>query len=214
MFFKKKYSKENYKTPSSEINEKNLFFFSKILKDLEYFVSFGTLLGIVRDNNLIEGDDDIDFYVNIKDREKLINLLTQNNVKIDFELKINKGKYFLQIKRLINNDVTIADFYFYESDIEINHIIERWNFDGRTQDESTYLRIPKIFIYPIKKIKFKNNELTIPAEPKLLCELLYGKSWQEKKQKDKDYSIKVINGKATQFKNKKFLFFNYKVLTN
>ena len=40
----------------------NLKFFTSIIKNI-YFVFFGTLLGLTRDNNLIENDDDIDFYV-------------------------------------------------------------------------------------------------------------------------------------------------------
>ena len=33
---------------------------------IEHFIFFGTLLGIVRDGQPIDGDDDIDFYVNKK----------------------------------------------------------------------------------------------------------------------------------------------------
>ena len=53
---------------SVEENFLNLKFFSKIISKIEHFV-FGTLLGLVRDGNLIENDDDIDFYVNIKERK-------------------------------------------------------------------------------------------------------------------------------------------------
>ena len=44
---------------------KNLLHISKLINEFEYFVFFGTLLGLVRENNIIQGDDDIDFYVNI-----------------------------------------------------------------------------------------------------------------------------------------------------
>ena len=65
MIFKKKKIK-NYKDLGPPVNVKenfsNLIFITKIIKNLEYFVFFGTLLGLVRDNNLIKNDDDIDIY--------------------------------------------------------------------------------------------------------------------------------------------------------
>ena len=67
MIFKRKIQnlKEKQIQISAEENFLNLKFFSKIISKIEHFVFFGTLLGLVRDGNLIEGDDDIDFYVNI-----------------------------------------------------------------------------------------------------------------------------------------------------
>ena len=44
-------------------NLENLISSIEILKNFEYFVFYGTLLGIVRENNIIEHDDDIDFEV-------------------------------------------------------------------------------------------------------------------------------------------------------
>ena len=71
MIFKKKIEtlKDKQSQISVEENFLNLKFFSKIISKIEHFVFFGTLLGLVRDGNLIENDDDIDFYVNIKERE-------------------------------------------------------------------------------------------------------------------------------------------------
>ena len=46
---------------SVEENENNLIYFSKLFINVEYFIFFGTLLGITRDKGLIDGDDDIDF---------------------------------------------------------------------------------------------------------------------------------------------------------
>ena len=99
-----------------------------MFKDIEYFIFFGTLLGITREKGIIDGDDDIDFYVNLKDRSKLIDNFKNNNIDVDLTLSVNKNNHFLQIKRIVNNKVLIADIYFYETDIEKNFIIERWNF--------------------------------------------------------------------------------------
>ena len=207
--FKKKIKtfKQISKNISVEENENNLIYFSKLFVNVEYFIFFGTLLGITRDKGLIDGDDDIDFYVNLKDRFKLIENLKNNNIEVDLTLSVNKNNYFLQIKRVFNKKILITDFYFYETDIEKNFIIERWNFEGGTHDASKYLRIPKIFIFPLKKILFKSVEIFIPKESELTCEFLYGINWKKKLKKDKEYTIKVINGKPYLFIIKKFLFF-------
>tara|TARA_B110001452_G_scaffold206484_1_gene176582 strand:- start:2631 stop:3281 length:651 start_codon:yes stop_codon:yes gene_type:complete len=209
MIFKKKIKslKQISSNISVEENENNLIYFSKLFNNVEYFIFFGTLLGITREKGLIEEDDDIDFYVNLKDRSKLIDNLKNANIEVDLTLSVNKNNHFLQIKRVVNNKVLIADFYFYETDIEKNFIIEKWNFEGGTNDVSKYLRIPKIFIFPLKKILFKSVEISIPKEGELICEFLYGINWKKKLKKDKEYTIKVINGKPYLFTVKKFLFF-------
>ena len=198
---------------SLENNESNLVFFSKLLINVEYFIFFGTLLGITRENRLIDGDDDIDFYINHKNRDQLIKDLKINNIKVDLSLSVNQNKNFLQVKRVMQNEILITDFYFYESDVEKNYIIEKWNFEGGTNDESKHLRIPKTFIYPLKKISFKETVLCVPNEKELICEFLYGRNWDKKLIKDLEYEIKVINGKPYLYMLKKFLFFKRLSLT-
>jgi phosphorylcholine metabolism protein LicD len=214
MFQKKIKSFKQLKSNISlENNESNLVFFSKLLINVEYFIFFGTLLGITREGRLIDGDDDIDFYVNLNNRDQLIKDLKNNHIDVDLSLSVNKNKYFLQIKRLINKEVLIVDFYFYESDIEKNFIVEKWNFEGGTQDATKHLRIPKVFIYPLKIQSFKSTELSIPKEKELLCEFLYGRNWNKRLKKDIEYEIKVINGRPFLYIIKKFLFFKRSILT-
>ena len=180
-------------------NFSNLVFVNKILNKIEYFVFFGTLLGLVREKNLIKNDDDIDIYINIKDRNKVIEILQKNSVIVDLNLSVNKEKCFLQVKRTINNKNAIIDFYFYEEDTDKSYIIEKWNFGADPGNPSKYLRIPKIFTHPIKKIKIKSHKFNLPAQPEYLCEFLYGKNWKKKLKKDVDYEIKVIDGKPVKF---------------
>ena len=205
--------KQLFTKVSLENNESNLVFFSKLLTNVEYFIFFGTLLGITRENRLIDGDDDIDFYINLKNRNQLINDLKIGNIDVDLTLSVNKNKSFLQVKRVVQNEILITDFYFYESNIEKNFIIEKWNFEGGTHDKSKHLRIPKKFIYPLKKISFKDAVLFLPNEKELICEFLYGRNWNKKLKKDLEYEIKVINGKPYLYMVKKFLFFKRLILT-
>ena len=169
------------------------------------------MLGFIRDGYLIEGDDDIDIYVNKKQKEKLISLLKKNHVDVDLNLSVNKGEYLLQIKRTINNRHTIFDFYFFEDDIDDLYIVERWNFGALTHDPSKHLRTPKIFIYPIQKIKIRSHEFNVPANSKYVCEFLYGRNWTKKLKKDEDYTIEVIDGKPVMFKLKENFFGKKKI---
>ena len=208
MFFKNKEKsyKENLDYVSIEENFENLVFFTKLISHLEYFVFFGSLLGLVRENNLIEGDDDIDLYVNIKHRDELIKILKDNSVEVNLNLSVNKNDSFLQIKRSINNKDLICDFYFYEDHLDEKFIVEKWNFEGGTNDTSKHLRIPKIYIFPIQTKTVRSFQINFPAEPIYLCEFLYGKNWRSKLKKDYEYTIKVIDGKPILFKVKKTLF--------
>ena len=214
MIFKKKIKsyKELNNTLTVEENFSNLIFITNIISELEYFIFFGTLLGMVRENNLIENDDDIDIYVNLKEREKLIQILKNNSVNVDLDLKVNQNPSFLQITRLINNKNAIIDFYFFEDNLDDFYLIEKWNFEGGTNNPDTHLRIPKIFTHPIKKVEIKKSFIKFPAQPKYLCEFLYGKNWHKKMEKGTEYTIKVIGGKPVLFKFKKTLFGKKKIL--
>jgi phosphorylcholine metabolism protein LicD len=56
---------------------------------------------LVRDKNLIKNDDDIDILINLKDRDKLIEILKKNSVIVDFNLSVNKEKCFSKSKELL-----------------------------------------------------------------------------------------------------------------
>ena len=185
---------------------KNLCYFTNLIQDLDYFVFFGTLLGLTREENIIEGDDDIDFYVNIKNRNQLINILKSNSIKVNENLHVNRDKSFLQIIRNYQNKIYLVDFYFYDADSDENFIIEKWNYQGMPHITSKHLRTPKIYIFPIKTKSFGNFKINFPSEPLYLCDFLYGPEWKKKLNKDVEYTVKVINNKPVLFKIKKTFF--------
>ena len=215
MIFKKKKIK-TYKDlkllATAEENFINLVYISNLLKNLEHFVFFGTLLGLVRDNSLIEKDDDIDIYVNINERAKLIKILQDNSILVDFNLSVNKHDSFLQVVRKINNKNAIIDFYFFEDDFEKNYLIEKWNWCALPNDSSKHLRIPKIFTHPIQTLEVKSYKINFPSQPEYLCEFLYGKSWRKKLSEGNDYIIKIIDGKPVMFSFKKNIFGKKKII--
>jgi len=215
MFFKKKKIK-TYKDLGSKAtvreNFSNLIFIDKILQELEYFVFFGTLLGLTREKNLIKNDDDIDIYINLKDRNRLIEILKKNSVIVDLNLSVNKEKCFLQVNRIINKKNAIIDFYFYEDNLDNTYLIEKWNFQGIPGNSSKHLRVPKIFTHPIKRVKIKSYKFNLPAHPEYLCEFLYGKNWRKKLKKDVEYKIIVFDGKPVMFFLKENFFGKKKIL--
>ena len=97
-------------------NRANLVAISKLFEDIDHFVFFGTLLGITRGRDLIEGDDDIDILAPIEHRKLIIHKI--NNIdgfKVNFDKDCNKSDFFLQIESSVNNRNSLIDFYFYEN---------------------------------------------------------------------------------------------------
>ena len=80
-----------------KLNLENLLIISSALKKEKNFIFYGTLLGIVREKNILKGDDDIDLLIDIKQKKKIINIIK----KLDI-FKINKkviNKNFCQLIR-------------------------------------------------------------------------------------------------------------------
>ena len=84
---------------SVEYNRANLNYIATFLRKnkIPYFIFFGTLLGITRDNDIIKNDDDVDIYINIKDRDKLFSVINETEFEIDYTSPQNQTKFFLQI---------------------------------------------------------------------------------------------------------------------
>jgi phosphorylcholine metabolism protein LicD len=49
-----------------------------------WFVAYGTLLGIVRGNSCIANDDDVDFVCNVVDYEKIKEMLQKSRLEFDY----------------------------------------------------------------------------------------------------------------------------------
>ena len=62
----------NNKDIIQKLNLENLLLISKILRKKRGFIFYGTLLGIVREKNILRGDDDIDILIDIKFKRKFL----------------------------------------------------------------------------------------------------------------------------------------------
>ena len=80
-------------------NEKNFIDTLKIVNDLEYYIFYGTLLGFVRDGDLLEKDDDVDFQIN---RKHLITVIERFN-RIPYHLSSKPGGIRPKYGSYVNN---------------------------------------------------------------------------------------------------------------
>jgi phosphorylcholine metabolism protein LicD len=175
-----------------KLNFQNLIDVSKILKSVEHFVFYGTLLGLIREQNIILGDDDVDFMINLEFKKKVL-----TKMKFNKSFKINKkvcNRYFAQFIKKKNNLVSFVDFYFFTSKLKDNYIVERHNWLANINDNNFALHFPKKMIFPIKKDKNLKN-FFIPNKPKSLLKFLYGKTWHSPLKKNIEYRVEIINNK-------------------
>lgn len=165
---------------------------------LNAFVFFGTLLGYTREGNIIAHDDDIDIYVDKRQKWRLWWALRRSGFEIVFHPKKRRpwrSKLF-QARREQGGVMTYADFYFYDTE-RANHISEPWNFVGTWRLPETALHTPKDLIFPLQKAEMQGIEINIPAQPEAICEFLYGPGWKTPLRKEAQYRIEVRNHKPT-----------------
>tara|TARA_B100001250_G_scaffold300705_1_gene262385 strand:- start:187 stop:810 length:624 start_codon:yes stop_codon:yes gene_type:complete len=186
-----------FKKSIKEQNLYNLLSISKMLKTTEHFVFYGTLLGLTRKNDIIEGDDDVDFLVDYKNKNKVLEIIKKNK-KFKLNHK-NSSKYFTQFMNNKNGLDTFIDFYFYENHTNKKYIIERHNFLSNIFDANFAIHIPKKYIFPIKKNK-KFKLICVPNKSEKICEYLYGKSWRVPLKKNTGYRMEIVNNKPMLIK--------------
>ena len=113
---------------SAKILNNTLVFFTNLLHlhNIDnWFISYGTLLGIVRNNSCIEGDNDIDIIIDIKHYQKIMDVLARNNILIYDVSKLDKFNQQF-IKTAYNGKLGSIDFYFANLDDDGN-FNDTWN---------------------------------------------------------------------------------------
>ena len=179
------------KNKLQKLNFQNLLSISSLIseKKIEYFIFYGTLLGIIRENNIIKGDDDIDFMVNHKSKKLLLKKMSLNK-KFKINMKVSNN-YFVQYIKKNNGLITFVDFYFYTKDSKKSYIIDRHNWLGNINNKRFALHFPKKMIFPIDKSK----KFNLPKRPKMVCSYIYGKTWLTPLEKNTNYRPEIINNK-------------------
>tara|TARA_R110000822_G_scaffold22617_1_gene70692 strand:+ start:4876 stop:5442 length:567 start_codon:yes stop_codon:yes gene_type:complete len=176
-------------------NLKNLKDVSPYLKDMEYFLFFGTLLGLCRENNIIDGDDDVDILINYQHRDQVLEVIGN----LGFSISINNS-YIIQGTRYINDKLTHIDFYFYENPVDQSYIVEKWNFFSRPHDTAYHLHIPKNIIYPLTTGQIGGIECRIPRNMKECCKFLYGEKYMTPMKIKTEYMVERLHNNIPEVK--------------
>lgn len=174
-----------------ELARETLLFIVDILEkeNIPYFVDHGTLLGIVRDGDLIPWDDDIDISIYQKDMEQIITAIIDNVTKLPLNNLLNwvKNIYYdennIPVQILLSFDEDNSDNYK-NFPISIKSIIFK---DGFAHQTVTYA--PEYHFKNREYINYINKQISIPYEYKEYLEFHYGE-WQKPK---KDISFTDVN---------------------
>lgn len=166
------------------------------LEAIEYFVGWGTLLGLNRERQLLEYDDDIDLYVSINLREKILKVFEGSKLFIDTNYYLNQTPYYLrgQYKHAENKGQSLVDFYFYYESDNWPYVEDRWNMHPcNCMDPSKWIRIPKDMLFPVDIMSFKGGKVKLPRDPTGMCEYFYGSNWSVPVKKGSEYETRICD---------------------
>jgi len=137
--------------------------------DLQLYPIYGTLLGIVRDNDFIGYDYDIDLaYISkYRTKEEILVELNQICERLKtLELLEKRFSFNGQLHVFSPSKKAMVDIW--TSWIENGNYYLTYTIDGEIKEDQ---------IFPFKPIIFKNQELLIPNHPESILEFLYH-SWK------------------------------------
>lgn len=153
---------------SSKILNNTLLKIAKILLKNEiydWFIAYGTLLGIVRNNSCIDNDDDIDIIIDIKHQDQLLKILEKNKYKIIMsnfsDYPKSNTKIFIKVQK--NNEPSI-DFYFALEDKYVYHDV--W-------ENKFWIDCAPFVLKP-----WKGTNLILPKNAELKLKCIYGDDWE------------------------------------
>ena len=128
---------------------------------IDFVLFYGSLLGIIRDNEFIDGDDDIDVLVFRKDYQKLIDFIE----KEDTENLIKKTEDEKDILQLYYGDIGPFDIYI--TDSSDRKLTINWEKDVYHIND----------IIPLKTIEIYGYHIQIPNYPEKILRKYYGFNW-------------------------------------
>ena len=161
----------------------HLKFVSELLKknNIKHWLMYGSLLGAIREHDIISYDYDFDLGANVEDTDKILNLnkeITKDGYEFKklyvYDEKSKKNAWRVSIK-VFFNDIEMGDIYLYTKFRD--GFMRRFSVDDKVYfwPKATF---PYSFIEHLDKTKVRNITFPIPNNPKILLEHWYGKTWE------------------------------------
>jgi len=150
----------------------------KLLVDnnIQYHISYGTLLGAIRSEGLIKWDDDLDIHIFDTDCDKLVNLkdeLLKNNLVLHTALNPTHFGY----KIYPTDGYSIPKYPWKYPAIDIFVMTKNEDILVEKFDKNFHYKIDEL--YPFEKYKFGNNYVYGPSKlhAHKYLNRLYGNDW-------------------------------------
>jgi phosphorylcholine metabolism protein LicD len=171
---------------TSEKLNKTLLFLITLLNNnniKNWFVCYGTLLGLVRENSCIDKDDDIDIIIEKSNYDIIKKILIENNFKLEYGRGIEKRKLYI-IKTKSSSDYSSIDIYM--GDYSNENVKDLWN----------KLTIKQCFLDTENKTfiekKWNGQNIYYPNNYERILINRYGKDWKIKKDKKIPQTMKEL----------------------
>ena len=152
-----------------ELLNNTLLFIIKLLNQNNipnWFIGYGTLLVIIRENSCIDGDDDVDIVMDHNNYDIVKQLLIDNGITLEYGYGIRNSKYIIKTKP--TDKYCSVDFYMAILDKgNFNDIWEKVLWTNCYNDNNVLI-----------KYNWNNETLYLPNnyETKLINR--YGENWK------------------------------------
>jgi phosphorylcholine metabolism protein LicD len=170
---------------TSEKLNKTLLFIITLLNNnniKNWFVCYGTLLGLVRENSCIDKDDDIDIIVEKSNYDILKKILTEKNFDFESRWGVDKSKNIIKTKS--TPDYASIDIYM--GDYKNESVKDLWNW---LIINDCYLDTKnKTFI----EKKWNGQNIYYPNNYERILTNRYGDDWKIKKNKKIPQTMKEL----------------------
>lgn len=157
---------------SEELLNNTLLFIVKLFNEnniKNWFIAYGTLLGIVRNDSCIDRDDDIDIIMDISNYNLLKELLLKNNFELEStRYRITDSSPIIKTKD--RKDLSTIDFYMAKVD-------ENGNFNDMWENvvwSECYNEKKELVEY-----SWKDNVLYLPFNYEKKLARRYGNNWRK-----------------------------------
>ncbi|MFA5556626.1 MAG: LicD family protein [Flavobacteriaceae bacterium] len=167
---------------TKEFGRSCLIYFSELMQknNIRGFLDYGALLGLVRDGDIIDWDDDIDFSVFSDDAEKLKNLLLFYKEKLpehqylDWSCKISEDKdgniWYFSLNFTNKNEFIYREF-------EIAVTVRMFYKGHAIKMRNDYQSAPEEFFKSFEFITFRESKILVPYRHIDYLDFYY-KNWQ------------------------------------